>query len=112
MGEAMTLSGAPTVPGAFLQLIEYRTDRPEAIEAIIDRWVVAIGGHRTARWYATAEDRDQPGLFLQIVEFPSYAEAMANSDHPATAQFATELRETCGDGLVFRNLDVVAAARM
>jgi len=87
----MTLSNAPSTPGAFLRLIEFTTENPDEMEAIIGRWALAIGVDRTARWYATCVDRDRPGVFAQIVEFPSYKEAMANSGHLATAEFAADL---------------------
>jgi hypothetical protein len=104
-----TTSG-PSAAGAFLQLIEYRTDRPQEMQQIVARWLHAIGADRTARWYLTTADRDEPGRHVQIVEFPSHSAAMANSDHPATATFARELRAICRGEIVFRNLDVEAAA--
>jgi hypothetical protein len=100
----------PSVPGAFVQLIEYRTDRPEEMAAIVSRWTDAIGAERTARWYVTAADRDQPDRFVQLVEFPSFEAAMENSSHPATSDFARELKALAGDSVVFHNLDVTAAA--
>lgn len=100
----------PSVSGAFVQLIEYRTDRPEEMAAIVSRWTEAIGAERTARWYVTTADRDQPGRFVQLVEFPSYEAAMENSSHLATSEFARELKALAGDTVGFQNLDVVAAA--
>lgn len=110
--ESIVNTTASTRPGAFLQLIEYRTDDPGAMDRIVERWVGAIGAHRTARWYVTTADRDRPGTYLQIVEFPSHDAAMANSDHPATAAFAAELRAACTGEVVFRNLDVTAYAHL
>jgi quinol monooxygenase YgiN len=100
---------APSAPGAFLQLIEYRTDRPHEVERILDRWLDAIGADRTTRWYLTTADRDQPSRYVQIVEFPSHTAAMANSSHPATATFVQQLRAICQGDIVFRNLDVEVA---
>ena len=100
---------APSTPGAFLQLIDYHTDRPHEMETILGRWLDAIGADRTTRWYLTTADRDQPGRYLQIVEFPSHAAAMANSSHPATATFAQQMRAICQGDIVFRNLDVETA---
>jgi hypothetical protein len=71
-----------SVPGAFVQLIEYRTDRPDQMAAIVSRWTQAIGAERTARWCVTAADRDQPGRFVQLVEFPSYEAAMRELEPP------------------------------
>jgi hypothetical protein len=41
------------------------------------------------------------------VEFPSYEEAMANSELPETAEFAARLMELCDGPPTFRNLDVL-----
>ncbi|MCW2718860.1 hypothetical protein [Pseudonocardia sp.] len=101
-----------TQPGAFLQLIEYRTERPEEMQQILKRWLAAIGAHRTARWYVTTADRDHPATYVQLVEFPSHDAATANSGHPATARFAAELREICSEDLIFRNLDVTEYAHL
>ena len=43
----MTTSAIPSSPGAFLQLIEFCSDRPAEIQNIIDRWLTAIGSGRT-----------------------------------------------------------------
>jgi len=43
-------------------------------------WITAIGTQRTARWYITTADRDRPGHFIQLVEFPNHAAAMTNSE--------------------------------
>ena len=40
------------------------------------------------------------------MEFPGYAEAMANSAHPATAAFLKELQSICRTEPEFRNLEV------
>ncbi len=52
------------MPGAFVQLIEYQTEHPEKMDALIAHWITAIGAQRTARWYITAADRDRPGHFI------------------------------------------------
>ena len=44
---------------------------------------------------------------MQVVEFPSYEEAMANSALPETAAFAEKLAALCASGPTFRNLDIV-----
>jgi hypothetical protein len=97
---------APTSPGAFLQLIEFRTRHLDEFDATVARWAEAIGAARTARWGVTGTDRDQPDTYLQIVEFPDYAAAMANSEHPATGEFADRLAKLCEGAPGFRNLDV------
>jgi Protein of unknown function (DUF1059) len=103
---ALTDEAALSGPGAFVQLIEFGTDRIGEWDAIAGRWVVAIGAQRTVRWTILGADRDRAGHYVAVVEFPGYAEAMANSDHPATAAFLKELQAICTSEPRFRNLDV------
>jgi hypothetical protein len=78
-------------PGSFVQLIEFSTRRIDEFEQTVARWTASIGGARTARWAMTGADRDQPDRF---------------SDHPATGEFAGQLRKLCDGDATFHNLDV------
>lgn len=98
-----------SAPGAFVQLIEFDTDRIAEWDAIVGRWTEAIGGQHTVRWGVLGSDRDRPGHYVAMVEFPGYAEAMANSGHPATEAFGKELQAICTGEPRFRNLDVGSA---
>jgi hypothetical protein len=93
-------------PGAFIQLIEFDTDRIVEWDAIVDRWAAAIGAQRTVRWSVLGTDRDRPAHHVAVVEFPGYADAMANSGHPATGAFLKELQSISSSEPQFRNLDV------
>jgi quinol monooxygenase YgiN len=97
---------ADTRPGAFLQLIEFRTDRIDEVEALEAEYSEAMGAKRTARWMVLTTDRDRPGTYLQIVEFPDYTAAMANSENPVTTRFAERLAKLCEGAPRFFNLDV------
>jgi hypothetical protein len=105
------LSDEPSVtaPGSFVQLVEFDTDRIAEWDPIVERWATAIGAQRTARWAVLGADRDRPGRYVTVVEFPGFAEAMSNSDHPATAAFLKELQAICTGEPSFRNLDVRTA---
>jgi Protein of unknown function (DUF1059) len=105
----LTDEPAISAPGAFVQLIEFDTDRITEWDAIVDRWAAAIGAERTARWSVAGADRDRPGRHVAVVEFPGYADAMANSGHPATAAFLKELQSISSSEPRFRNLDVHSA---
>jgi hypothetical protein len=87
----------------------FDTDRIAEWDAIVDRWAAAIGAQRAARWSVLGADRDLPGRHVAVVEFPGYAEAMANSGHPATAAFLKELKSICTSEPQFHNLDVRSA---
>jgi hypothetical protein len=47
-----------------------------------------------------------------VVEFPSYEDAMSNSNLPETSAFAEKLAELCDTPPTFRNLDVVRLDQM
>jgi hypothetical protein len=105
----LTDQPALSAPGAFVQLIQFDTDRIEEWDAIVDRWAAAIGTQRAVRWSVLGADRDRPERHVAVVEFPGYAEAMANSSHPATATFLKELQSISSSEPQFRNLEVRSA---
>jgi hypothetical protein len=92
--------------GAFVQIFEFSTDRIGDWNELQDRFVTALGPDRTTRWSILGADRDRPETYVVIVEFPSYEQAMVNSEHPLTGVFLKELREICSGEPTFRNLDV------
>jgi hypothetical protein len=91
---------------AFVQIIEVTTSRIEEAEALIDAWVTKTEGKRKVHRAVLTADRDRPGTYVQIVEFPSYEDAMANSSLPETGEFAEKLSALCDSPPAFRNLDV------
>lgn len=91
----------------FIQVIEYETAHPGEINALMDEWIAATEGKRTATHEAHTVDRDHPGRYVDIVRFPSYESAMRNSELPETQRVAGKMRELCTDGVRFLNLDVL-----
>jgi hypothetical protein len=91
----------------FVQLIEFRTSRYDEVNAVMDEWVAATAGTHTPTREVTGRDRDTDGVYVQIVEFPSYEAAMRNSEMPETGAFAEKMMALCDGPAVFRNLDVV-----
>jgi hypothetical protein len=92
---------------AFIQIVEYTTSRPDEMRAISERFRDQRRGTgpTIVRGTVTA-DRDRPGTYLSIVEFPSYEEAMANSELPETTEFAEAMARLCDGPPRFYNLDV------
>jgi len=90
----------------FIQIIEVTTTRPEEIQGLVEEWSAKTEGRRMAQRSTLTADRDRPNTYVQIVEFPSYREAMTNSGLPETAEFAENLARLCDGPPVFRNLDV------
>jgi hypothetical protein len=96
----------------FVQIIEMTTPRLGEVEALMEEWIATTAGKRSARRSVLARDRDRPDAYVQVVEFPSYEEAMANSAMPETGEFAQRLSGLCDGPPTFRNLDLVREDRL
>jgi hypothetical protein len=96
----------------FVQIIELETTRPDQIEALVGEWRAKSAGTRTALRGTFTRDRDRPNTYVQIVEFPSYEAAMANSELPETAVLSQKVAELCDGPITFRNLDVRSVEEM
>ena len=97
---------------AFIQIIEYKTSNIDELAAALDGWLAATKGKRAATRGMQTKDRDATNTYVQIVEFPSYEDAMVNSDLPETREFSAKLASLCDGPPTFRNLDVVREEKM
>ena len=95
----------------FVQLVEFETDDPGALEAALIQFQADHPGVMTSTASTLTEDRDRPGTFISIVEFPSYDKAMEQSNHPALTSMAQELAHRMKATPRFRNLDVRSSNR-
>ena len=91
----------------FVQTIEFKTSRIDEINQLLDEWLASSEGNRIPTSGLMTRDRDRDDTYVQIVEFPSYEEAMANSNRAETNAFAERMAKLCDGPAVFRNLDVV-----
>lgn len=91
----------------FIQIIEFKTSRIDELNAALDEWLERTKGKRAATRGTQTRDRDNANTYVQIVEFPSYDEAMANSQMPETSAFAEQLAALCDAPPAFRNLEVL-----
>lgn len=91
----------------FIQVIEFSTDRPDEIKALVDEYLAASEGTRTSRRGILTKSRDDDNSYANIVFFDSYEDAMRNSELPATSHFAEQMMKLCSGPPRFRNLDVV-----
>jgi quinol monooxygenase YgiN len=91
----------------FIQFIEFETDDIDAFLAEVKSWEEESSDWRTATRATLCADRDHPGAYVQVVEFPSYEAAMENSNDPRTKAFAERMASITGESRKFRNLDVV-----
>jgi hypothetical protein len=93
--------------GTFIQIIEYKTGKIDEVQAAGDDWVAATEGKRTATRGVLTEDRDNPGTYFEIIEFPSYEEAMKNSNLPETQAISERMAALTDGEPTFRNLEVL-----
>lgn len=91
----------------FMQIVRFATDRFAEVKALMDEWVNSTQGRRSAQRGIVGRDREHPGRYAMVVEFPSQEEAMTNSALPETSAFAEKLGELCSSAPVFENLDLV-----
>ena len=90
----------------FIQIIKMSAADFADVETAHEEWLRATEGQRTVTRDVICENRDKPGEYWVLVEFPSYEDAMRNNDLPATAKIATQMAELSGGQLEFFNLDV------
>jgi len=91
----------------FVQIIEFESDNiDEAIKNEQD-YLKASEGKRSSGRGLTCADRDNPGRYFVIVEFPSYEDAQKNNDMAETKAFAEKQMKLSKGEPTFRNLDVL-----
>ncbi|WP_189190282.1 ester cyclase [Streptomyces albiflavescens] len=91
----------------FVQLIDCKTSRFDEMNRLMDTWVEQTRGKRTATHNLIGKDRSDATHFIEIVEFPSYEEAMRNSNLPETDKIFQEMVALCDEMPTFTDLDVV-----
>ncbi|BBC35983.1 uncharacterized protein SGFS_072770 [Streptomyces graminofaciens] len=91
----------------FVQLIDCKTSRFDEMNQLMDTWVERTKGKRTATHSVIGKDRSDSSHIIEIVEFPSYEEAMRNSNLPETDQIFREMVALCDEMPTFTDLDVV-----
>lgn len=91
----------------FVQAIDYETSRFDEMNALIDRYTEQTSGRRTVTHTMIGRDRDAGTHYVDLVEFPSYEDAMKNSRLPETDLMFQEMVALCEGMPTFTNLDVV-----
>ncbi|MFE7648324.1 ester cyclase [Streptomyces phaeoluteigriseus] len=91
----------------FVQLIDCRTSRFDEMDRLMDTWVEQTKGKRTATHALVGKDRSDASHFVEMVEFPSYEEAMRNSNLPETDRIFQDMVALCDEMPTFTDLEVV-----
>jgi quinol monooxygenase YgiN len=88
----------------FVQLVEFSTSQVDELRKLSDEVPRPAGA--TIKGMVCG-DRDNPGRFVVVAEFPSYEEAMENSQRPEVGEFAKRMADLCDGPPTYRNLDVL-----
>lgn len=72
------------MPTPFIQLIGYHTDRPDAVDDLLSRWIAASVGKRTPGVPESARTSTTPTRYVEILEFDSADDAMTKLQLPET----------------------------
>ncbi|MEV8535981.1 ester cyclase [Streptomyces sp. NPDC051211] len=91
----------------FVQIIDYKTSRYDDLNRLMDQYVEQSQGRRTVTHSLIGKDREDADHYVDVVEFPSYEEAMKNSQLPETDRMFQEMVSLCDGMPKFTNLDVV-----
>lgn len=91
----------------FVQIVDYKTAQYDSVDKLMDKWVEQTKGKRTATHTVTGKDRSDGSHYVEIVEFPSYEEAMKNSHLPETDRIFQDMVALCDGMPSFTDLDVV-----
>jgi hypothetical protein len=95
----------------FVQIIQFETDDINKTLDLDKEYMAKTEGKRTDSRALTCEDRDNPGRYFVIVEFPSYEDALKNNELPETQEFAEKQQKVAKGAPTFYNLDVIDETR-
>ena len=107
ISERHTAVGSTGGTMGFVQIIKMVTSDFDGLEAAHEKWLAATEGRRTVTRELVCQNRDKPGEYWIIVEFPSHEDALRNNDLPATAEIALEMGTLANEAMEFINLDVI-----
>ncbi len=92
---------------AFIQIVEFETSQFDEMRKLAEQFRKDSEGKRTAQDVTMCVDRDNPERYFVIAKFPSYEQAMENSELPETQALAEEMSKLANGPATFHNLDVV-----
>jgi hypothetical protein len=98
----------------FVQIIEFTTTRIDEVRQLTEDYRAKREADATGTMPANSKlvkDRDRTNVYMNIVDFPSYDEAMENSRRPDTSEFAQQMMKLCDGEPRYYNLDLVDSWR-
>ena len=94
----------------FVQIVEFESKNIDEHMKIDKEWEAAAQGQSLGSRSMVCADRDNPGRYFVIVEFPSYEDAQKNNELPVTQEFSQRHAAVDDTEPRFVNLDVITEA--
>ena len=91
----------------FVQIIKMKSSKFDELEAAHEEWLKETEGQPTVSRELVCENRDRPGEYWIVVEFPSYEDSLRNNDLPATNRISERMAELCDGEPEFFNLNLI-----
>jgi quinol monooxygenase YgiN len=91
----------------FIQFVEFTTSNIDEMRELGRKYQEETEGQRSASRGMMCADRDMPGRYVVVAEFPSYEEAMKNSEDPRTQALSEAMGKLADGPASYRNLDVL-----
>ena len=91
----------------FVQIIEYQSSKPDEMRALGEEFMASREDGGTRPSVVVTQDRDRENTYVMVIRFPSYEEAMENSQREDTSAMAGRMAELMDGPPTFRNLDVL-----
>ena len=86
----------------FVQIIQGKTSKPEALRAAADRWMQDLAPDATG-WLGTTEGATEDGRYLAVVRFESEEAARRNSGRPEQDRWWAETEKLFDGPVTFRD---------
>jgi quinol monooxygenase YgiN len=91
----------------FVQFVEFTSSNIDEMRELGRKYQEETGDQRASSRGLLCADRDTPGHYVVVAEFPSYEEAMKNSELPETQAMNEQMGKLADGPATFRNLDVL-----
>ena len=93
-----------------MQIVDFETERMDEMKELMRQFEAtsrASGREEHPTYRTVLRDRANPNRYLVVVEFNSYDEAMANSNHPDTTAFSQKMAGLVTHPPAFTDCDIL-----
>jgi quinol monooxygenase YgiN len=91
----------------FIQFVEFTTSNIDEMRELGRKYQEDTGSQRTSSRGVLCADRDTPGRYVVVAEFPSREDAMKNNELPETQAMNEAMGKLAEGPASFRNFDVL-----